>query len=170
MGQTKRREASGSNSLAHRKRAWRKRQRRLGDPAYYCVINGRGHWQPNKRLRELGFSNVSCGRDGPEAWATAENMNRLARAKRAVEDAERATADAARIKPCAKYMLLDAWTSVNTTALQTELQTAPRSTAGLQTAPRQPLVRLQTRPSSRLLNWLGAPVRYLSRAIAWIPT
>src|SRR5262249_53701740 len=112
---------------------------------------------------------VSCGRDGPEARAIAENMNRLARAKRAVDDAERATADAARMKPWAKYMLMDAWTSVNTAALQTELQTAPRPTAGLQTdvqtAPRRPLVRLQTRPSSRWLNWLGAPVRYLSGAI-----
>jgi hypothetical protein len=105
-------------------------------------------------LRDLGFSNVSSGRDGPDAWAIAENMNRLARAKRAVDDSERATADAARI--WAKYMLLDAWTGVNTAALQTELQTVPRPNAGLQielqTAPRRPLVRLQTRPSSRWLN------------------
>lgn len=44
---------------------------------YYSVRrNGRGFWEPTKVMRALGFGNVPCGRDGPAAWAIAEEWNR----------------------------------------------------------------------------------------------
>ncbi|MCG6115053.1 MAG: hypothetical protein MEQ84_07625 [Mesorhizobium sp.] len=44
---------------------------------YYSVIKGRGYWQPTATMRALGFRPVSCGPDGPSAWARAEEMNAL---------------------------------------------------------------------------------------------
>jgi hypothetical protein len=44
--------------------------------AYYSVRrNGRGFWEPRAHMRALGFYSVPCGRDGPEAWAVAEQWN-----------------------------------------------------------------------------------------------
>jgi len=44
---------------------------------YYRVQrNGRGFWKPTRRMRALGFYNVPCGPDGPDAWAIAEEWNR----------------------------------------------------------------------------------------------
>ena len=44
---------------------------------YYRVQrNGRGFWKPKPHMRALGFYNVPCGPDGPEAWAIAEQWNR----------------------------------------------------------------------------------------------
>lgn len=43
---------------------------------YYSVIKGRGYWQPTKAMRAAGFRPVSCGPDGPAAWAKAEELNR----------------------------------------------------------------------------------------------
>jgi hypothetical protein len=70
-------------------------------PRYYSVIGGRGHRRPGKRLRALGFRNVACGDDSPEARAIAEAMNRQANV---ALNTARLTADAAllqmhRLKP-----------------------------------------------------------------------
>ncbi|MBV8770047.1 MAG: hypothetical protein JO094_14255 [Hyphomicrobiales bacterium] len=34
-----------------------------------------GYWQPSKAMRELGFSLVPCGPDGPDAWRKAADWN-----------------------------------------------------------------------------------------------
>ena len=46
------------------------------DVRYYTVKRGRGFWQPNKKMKVLGFGQVPCGPDGPGAWAIAEEWNR----------------------------------------------------------------------------------------------
>lgn len=38
---------------------------------YYIVVKGRGYFAPSKRMKELGFRVVSCGKDGPTAQAKA---------------------------------------------------------------------------------------------------
>ena len=44
--------------------------------------NNRGFWEPPKWARDIGFSSVACGPDGPDAWAIAEKWNeRLDRAR-----------------------------------------------------------------------------------------
>ena len=40
-------------------------------PYYTVRRNGRGFWEPTKRMRALGFQSVPCGDDGPSAWALA---------------------------------------------------------------------------------------------------
>lgn len=40
---------------------------------YYRVINGRGYWEPSAKMRRHGFQPLSCGPDGPEAWARARD-------------------------------------------------------------------------------------------------
>jgi hypothetical protein len=45
-------------------------------PYYTVRRNGRGFWEPRPHMRGLGFRSVSCGPDGPEAWAVAEEWNR----------------------------------------------------------------------------------------------
>lgn len=35
-----------------------------------------GYWQPTPEMREAGFCLVSCGPDGPAAWAVAEHWNK----------------------------------------------------------------------------------------------
>lgn len=42
---------------------------------YYTVKRGRGFWQPKKEMRDAGFKSVSCGPDGPAAWARAQAAN-----------------------------------------------------------------------------------------------
>jgi hypothetical protein len=42
---------------------------------YYVVVKGRGYWRPHPRMRRFGFCLVRCGRDGPDAWTTAEGWN-----------------------------------------------------------------------------------------------
>lgn len=42
---------------------------------YYVVKNGNGFWSPSARMRKLGFKSVPCGRDGPDAWARAQQCN-----------------------------------------------------------------------------------------------
>lgn len=42
---------------------------------HYVVKNGRGFWQPTKKMRKLGFASMICGPDGPKAWQFAEQMN-----------------------------------------------------------------------------------------------
>ena len=37
--------------------------------------NNRGFWEPPKWAREIGFSSIACGPDGPDAWAIAEKWN-----------------------------------------------------------------------------------------------
>lgn len=43
--------------------------------AYYVVIGHRGYWRPSRKLKALGFHDVPCGLDGPDAWATAISWN-----------------------------------------------------------------------------------------------
>lgn len=47
------------------------------DIPYYVVPKGKrsGYWRPTKRMKELGFSDVRCGPDGPSAWAIAQTWN-----------------------------------------------------------------------------------------------
>lgn len=40
---------------------------------YYVVIKGRGYWSPKKAMKAHGFQLVSCGVDGPKAWAVAKH-------------------------------------------------------------------------------------------------
>jgi hypothetical protein len=44
---------------------------------YYVVPKGKksGYWRPNAKMRELGFRNICCGKDGPSAWKIAESWN-----------------------------------------------------------------------------------------------
>lgn len=42
---------------------------------YYVVRKGRGYWLVTKRMRGMGFTNVRCGPDGPEAWRIAQEWN-----------------------------------------------------------------------------------------------
>jgi hypothetical protein len=44
-------------------------------PYYWVDSWGNGYWSPKKHMREKGFENVACGKDGPEAWATARKWN-----------------------------------------------------------------------------------------------
>jgi integrase len=39
---------------------------------YYVIAKGRGYWRPTKRMKALGFQEVRCGPDGPEAWRIAQ--------------------------------------------------------------------------------------------------
>jgi hypothetical protein len=76
-------------------------------------------WQPNKRLRELGFRNAACGPDGPEARAIAEEWNREATASRLSADTARAVMDAG--TQSAMYTMLWDWSigcSVRTASLK----------------------------------------------------
>jgi hypothetical protein len=43
--------------------------------SYYVVRKGRGYWLPSLKMKLLGFDNVRCGPDGPEAWKIAEIWN-----------------------------------------------------------------------------------------------
>ena len=42
---------------------------------YYVVAKGRGYWRRHPRMRRFGFSFIRCGKDGPAAWAIAEDWN-----------------------------------------------------------------------------------------------
>jgi hypothetical protein len=42
---------------------------------YYVVKRGYGYWQPTRVMRDIGFSSVPCGPDGPEAWSAANSWN-----------------------------------------------------------------------------------------------
>ena len=130
-----------------RKKIRRKRRKRPGDPKYTTPINGNLHWQPNKRLRELGFRNVACGPDGPEARAIAEDMNRRAIVQRAIDDALGAVMAAPR---GGSYLMLGAWSHANAA----ELQRSEFEKFESQTVPRQPPVRIQTPPPANWLKWL----------------
>jgi hypothetical protein len=44
-------------------------------PYYTVRRNGRGFWEPRRHMRALGFFSVSCGPDGPDAWAIARQWN-----------------------------------------------------------------------------------------------
>ena len=68
--------------------------------AYYSVRrNGRGFWEPRPHMRELGFYCVPCGRDGPDAWAIAEEWNRRWKAVKRGEAPSPAMAAAENLSP-----------------------------------------------------------------------
>jgi Phage integrase central domain len=48
---------------------------RLRIPYYSVRRNGRAFWEPRPHMRALGFYSVPCGKDGPDAWAIAEQWN-----------------------------------------------------------------------------------------------
>jgi hypothetical protein len=50
---------------------------------YYVVKKGFGYWQPTKAMRAEGWQSIRCGRDGPEAWRTAQEWAGKYRASRA---------------------------------------------------------------------------------------
>ncbi len=43
---------------------------------YYVVRNGRGYWQPTRKMRQLGFHSVRCGDDGATARTIARTWNK----------------------------------------------------------------------------------------------
>ncbi|MDR3495347.1 MAG: hypothetical protein P4L82_12170 [Ancalomicrobiaceae bacterium] len=76
---------------------------------YYRVVKGQGYWTPSSKMRTLGFSEIRCGRDGPDAWRTAKRWaDRWASVKEGKEPApasidlsklSREQAEAARVYP-----------------------------------------------------------------------
>jgi hypothetical protein len=46
---------------------------------FYTVVGSRGYWRPSRKVKKLGFSDVPCGVDGPEAWAKAMRWNERVR-------------------------------------------------------------------------------------------
>jgi len=42
------------------------------------TVKGRlfGYWEATRKMKALGFTNVPCGPDGPEAWAKAQRFDR----------------------------------------------------------------------------------------------
>jgi hypothetical protein len=48
---------------------------KLKIPYYSIRRNGRAFWEPRPHMRALGFYSVPCGKDGPDAWAIAEQWN-----------------------------------------------------------------------------------------------
>lgn len=93
---------------------------------YYRVPKGKhsGYWLPSKKMKALGFAVVRCGKDGPAAWATAEEWNKRWQAVRkgkipapAASDArDRETAELARVYPPGsvgyafhRYLQTDEW-------------------------------------------------------------
>lgn len=38
---------------------------------HYAIRKGRGYWLVTPKMREAGFVNISCGKDGPQAWGIA---------------------------------------------------------------------------------------------------
>ena len=53
-------------------------------PYYVVKLSGRAYWRPTRSMRERGFHLVPLGRDGPDAWASAEKWNRKWQAVREV--------------------------------------------------------------------------------------
>ena len=66
---------------------------------YYVVAKRRGYWRPSRRMKELGFTDIRCGPDGPSAWATAEEWNRRWQAVRRGEALPPAEQQAANLSP-----------------------------------------------------------------------
>jgi hypothetical protein len=57
---------------------------------YYRIKNGNGFWEPNRVMKQLGFSSVACGPDGPSAHRIAEEWNMRWKAHRAKTKSESA--------------------------------------------------------------------------------
>lgn len=66
---------------------------------YYVVKRGQGFWQPTRSMRVLGFRSVPCGKDGPSAWALAEDWNRRWQATRSGQAPSPAMASADNLSP-----------------------------------------------------------------------
>lgn len=56
---------------------------------HYVVRKGKhGYWLPTAKMRAMGFQIVSCGHDGPDAWAIAREWEeRYQRARKGLEKA-----------------------------------------------------------------------------------
>lgn len=54
---------------------------------HYAIRKGKyGYWLPTPAMKRLGFQNIRCGLDGPEAWAIAQEWeNRYQRARKGLE-------------------------------------------------------------------------------------
>lgn len=63
--------------------------RRLADIKlkHYVIRKGKyGYWLPTPTMKKLGFQNVSCGPDGPDAWKIAREWEeRYQKARRGLE-------------------------------------------------------------------------------------
>lgn len=105
---------------------------------YYVVPKGQlsGYWRPNKRMRDLGFTDVRCGKDGPNAWAIADQWTERWRATREgrlptpASDvaADKETAEMARVYPPGsvgaafqRYIKTDEWKKRPISTRQKEL-------------------------------------------------
>lgn len=59
---------------------------RMSFPYYRVRRKGRGFWEPSAKMKRLGFENMPCGPDGPDAWRVAKEWNeRWQRVRRGVE-------------------------------------------------------------------------------------
>lgn len=91
---------------------------------YYVIAKGRGYWRPSASMKRVGFDDIRCGVDGPQAWAIAESWNQrwqLVRTGRALPPNEatevtREEAEAARKYPARSvgaafqiYIRTDEW-------------------------------------------------------------
>jgi hypothetical protein len=103
-------------------------------------------------LRTLGFRNVACGPDGPEAHVIAEEMNREAIARRTAQDAARAAVNVGDALD-----MLRTFSEANA-ALLARSQFEEFET---QTVEYRAPVRIQTRPPARRFEWLRSALNTL---------
>ena len=69
-------------------------------PNYQVRRNGRGFWEPTKKMRALGFQSVPCGAEGPAAWAVAKQWNdRWQRVRRGEDRAPAAVLEERNLSP-----------------------------------------------------------------------
>jgi hypothetical protein len=69
-------------------------------PNYQVRRNGRGFWEPTRKMRTLGFRSVPCGPDGPAAWAVASQWNdRWQRVRRGEDPAPARLVEADNLSP-----------------------------------------------------------------------
>lgn len=56
---------------------------------HYAIRKGKyGYWLPTPQMKRMGFQNVPCGVDGPDAWKIAREWeDRYQRARRGLEEA-----------------------------------------------------------------------------------
>jgi hypothetical protein len=145
----------------------RPRSRPEQRPSHYVIKRGRGFWQPTKRMQALGFSSVPCGLDGPQARAIAESWNVMWDAVR------KQHLPLSRRQQQPMYQAITALSCNLAERLESEFERTGSPTR-VPTVPGRVPIRVQTRRreylSAQSLKWLGAPIRYLARAIRAVPS
>jgi hypothetical protein len=68
-------------------------------PNYQVRRNGRGFWEPTRKMRDLGFRSVPCGPDGPDAWSIAQQWQARWEAARNGQTPSPAMVTAANLSP-----------------------------------------------------------------------